>query len=554
MPSHQRGEHEKHLSEEVEETHTATDVVTEMSANELLQAYNAAVSEHQLSIRRSARIGVKAIAWMSVIGLVSIVDRLNETLLFGFQALPSFQKEFGAVVTQTNTTLKWTLTAKQQELLNVLPGVAHILGLAIYGYLVDRLGTLVLVVFAVFLAFFAHNFAMVLAGTTLNNAILAFVSAIAPAWCLELSPLALRPYALIYMQFVQNIAQLIASVMCQSYANSTSRWAWRIPYAIQWGFPIPVIIATWFAPESPWWLVRHGQNEAALRSLARLHNGENDDDQMLALIQYTVVLERALAVGGTYGDVFKGVNLRRTEVAFMSSLGQNLAGFALAGGTYFFEAAGLSASNAFSLSCGSSGLSMVATILAAVVIKKMGRRGLWLGGTAAMCIILAVMGSLALARKQTPAVVWPQGVCAILFNFFDLLSLGALASILTAEIGAVNLRRKTQAVGLIGYDVSALVSGAISPYLVNPDKANLKGKAAWIPCFINILLFIYGYFRIPEIQGRNSEELDILFERRVPARQFKRYKIDREEEFGLRGLKDTGCLEPANVEPVATLV
>ena len=53
--------------------------------------------------------------------------------------------------------------------------------------------------------------------------------------------------------------------------------------------------------------------------------------------------------------------------------------------------------------------------------------------------------------------------------------------------------------------------GAISPYLLNPNNANLKGKAAWIPCGLNVLLLIYGYFRIPETQGRNSEELDILF-------------------------------------------
>ena len=127
--------------------------------------------------------------------------------------------------------------------------------------------------------------------------------------------------------------------MCQAYSDSLSTWAWRLPYAIQWGFPIPVIIAIWFAPESPWWLVRHGKDAAALKALSRLHNGESNDDEMLALIQHTVGLERALAVGGTYLDCFKGVNLRRTEIAFMSSLAQNFSGFALSGSTYFFETA-----------------------------------------------------------------------------------------------------------------------------------------------------------------------------------------------------------------------
>ena len=92
-----------------------------------------------------------------------------------------------------------------------------------------------------------------------------------------------------------------------------------------------------------------------------------------------------------------------------------------------------------------------------------------------------------------------------------------------------------------------IVSGNVAPYLINPDQANLEGKAAWIPAGINVLLFIYGYFRVPETRGRNSEELDILFGKiapqscelievaeKVPARKFASYKIDTAQEFGLK--------------------
>jgi SP family general alpha glucoside:H+ symporter-like MFS transporter len=37
---------------------------------------------------------------------------------------------------------------------------------------------------------------------------------------------------------------------------------------------------------------------------------------------------------------------------------------------------------------------------------------------------------------------------------------------------------------------------------------------------------IWVFFRLPETGGRTFEELDILFERRVPARKFARTKID----------------------------
>jgi MFS transporter, SP family, general alpha glucoside:H+ symporter len=44
------------------------------------------------------------------------------------------------------------------------------------------------------------------------------------------------------------------------------------------------------------------------------------------------------------------------------------------------------------------------------------------------------------------------------------------------------------------------------------------------------LSIIYTYFRIPEPSGRTFAELDLLFERKVPARKFKSTKIDVFEE------------------------
>ena len=41
-----------------------------------------------------------------------------------------------------------------------------------------------------------------------------------------------------------------------------------------------------------------------------------------------------------------------------------------------------------------------------------------------------------------------------------------------------------------------------------------------------MLCFIWAYLRVPETMGRTYEELDLLFDRRVPARQFKAYQVD----------------------------
>ena len=100
-------------------------------------------------------------------------------------------------------------------------------------------------------------------------------------------------------------------------ARSTSadhQWSYRIPFAVQWAFPLPLIALAYLAPESPWWLVRRGRVPDAERSLARL--GYTDANvcpkDMVAMIQRTLDLEAAQTGGSSYRDCFKGSDLRRT--------------------------------------------------------------------------------------------------------------------------------------------------------------------------------------------------------------------------------------------------
>lgn len=53
-------------------------------------------------------------------------------------------------------------------------------------------------------------------------------------------------------------------------ANLTGEWSYRIPFAVQWVWIIPLFIIATFAPESPWFLVRSGKLKEAERAVARL--------------------------------------------------------------------------------------------------------------------------------------------------------------------------------------------------------------------------------------------------------------------------------------------
>jgi hypothetical protein len=54
----------------------------------------------------------------------------------------------------------------------------------------------------------------------------------------------------------------------------------------------------------------------------------------------------------------------------------------------------------------------------------------------------------------------------------------------------------------------------------NPEYAGLGGKIGFIWMAFSILSGIYVFFFLPELKGRSLEELDYMFEARIPTRQF----------------------------------
>ena len=67
------------------------------------------------------------------------------------------------------------------------------------------------------------------------------------------------------------------------------------PYALQWIWPLPLFIGIYLAPESPWWLVRAGDLDAAKRALLRLtslnRETDFDVDKTVAMMLHTTALE-----------------------------------------------------------------------------------------------------------------------------------------------------------------------------------------------------------------------------------------------------------------------
>ncbi|KAJ4418520.1 hypothetical protein N0V82_005500 [Gnomoniopsis sp. IMI 355080] len=316
--------------------------LSEMTPNQTAEAYRASVNEHRMKLSDAGRAYKKALFWSAVMGMTIIMESYDQILIGSFYALPAFQKTFGFDI--GNGT--YQVSAPWQSALTLVQNVGLIIGIFANGFLVDRWGNLLLVQIALifitgFIAilFCAKSAVMLLIGELLLGFPLGTINTIAPGYCIEVVPLALRHYGPTYINLCWVFGHILGSGVLRAFASNTTEWAWRVPYAVQWVWPVPLFICLFFAPESPWYLVRKGRHDEALQALDRLSTSDVDNRETLSLIQHTVLLERQLEFGSSMRDCFKGTNLRRTEIACVVWSSQIWTQFALASGTYFFEVA-----------------------------------------------------------------------------------------------------------------------------------------------------------------------------------------------------------------------
>ena len=103
-------------------------------------------------------------------------------------------------------------------------------------------------------------------------------------------------------------------------------------------FPTPLAILMFFAPESPYWLIRKGKLEQAARSIKRLGKSTGGNvTETLAMMRRVIELEKT-AKKPSYVELFKGTDLRRTAIVCFVYAAQNLTGNLIANqAVYFFQ-------------------------------------------------------------------------------------------------------------------------------------------------------------------------------------------------------------------------
>lgn len=88
------------------------------------------------------------------------------------------------------------------------------------------------------------------------------------------------------------------------------------------------------------------------------------------------------------------------------------------------------------------------------------------------------------------------------------------------------------------YNILSIGANFLNNPILNPSAWNLRGKGGFIWCGFALISWIWSYYRLPETKGLTAGELDVLFEQRVSARDFRKVKPDPFRSSHLKVLKE----------------
>jgi len=519
----------------VEKAITPVDDERALDEKALAAQYKAAAiegenAEHDMGVPQAVKEYPMAAMWAFIMSCTIIMEAYCVFLMGSFIALPAFANEYGVYVPHKG---KMVIEAKWQSALQCGGPIGAIVGCWLAGPLTSKIGYrwatitgLMLLNVFIFVFYFANSLPIMLLSQLLEGVPWGIFIANAPAYCSEITPIQLRAPATQMLQMFWAIGAIIVGGVAYSYNQRLDSSAYRIPIALQWMFPTPLAIALYLAPESPWWLVRKGRLQEAEHAVGRLgRKSRLNLAEAVAMMRRTIELEKSEKEPALF-ELFKGTDLYRTLIVCGVYAAQNLTGNLIANqAVYFFEQAGMSTDTSFALGLITSALQWIFVMLSWILTSYLGRRDIYVWGSLINVGFLVALG-IAASVGVSKAASLAQASLGLIVSVLFTLGPAPASWVIIGETSSIRLRPLTTGIGRSAYYMVNIPCIFLSSYMLNPDEANLGGKCGYVWAGTGFFCFVVAYFYLPEMKNRSYREIDILFKRKVPARQWKKTVVD----------------------------
>lgn len=256
-------------------------------------------------------------------------------------------------------------------------------------------------------------------------------------------------------------------------------------------------------PESPRWLITKGRDSDALKTFNIIYRDKdsvsfqvNETKQMLSLEQgsnWKLLLQpqiiRIVLIGAAIAILgqFMGVNA------------------VLYYGPSIFESSGLSGGDSLFYQSLVGVVNMVTTILALLIIDKVGRKKLVYFGVSGMILTLVAIGFYFLRGETLGISNIFLLICFLAYIFFTAISISAVIFVFLSEMYPTNIRGIAMSVAGLSLWIGTYLIGQLTPWLLE----NLTSAGTFflfaVMCFPYMLIV---WKLMPETAGRSLEDIE----------------------------------------------
>ncbi|KAK3153417.1 hypothetical protein QOZ80_2BG0172300 [Eleusine coracana subsp. coracana] len=335
----------------------------------------------------------------------------------------------------------------------------------------------------------APNFPIMVVGRFLYGIGIGLAMHAAPMYIAETAASQIRGMLISLKEFFIVLGMLLGYIAGNFYVEVVSGWRymWLLLCAIQGKGDLPEA------------------KETAIQCLCRLRGVSSDlvSDQISLILEELSYVDEEKQVG--FSEIFQGKCLKAMMIGCGLVFFQQVTGqpSVLYYAATIFQSAGFSgASDATRVSILLGVLKLIMTGLAVLVVDRLGRRPLLIGGVSGIAVSLFLLSSYYTLLKD---VSYVAVIALLLYVGCYQLSFGPIGWLMISEVFPLKLRGRGLSIAvLVNFASNALVTFAFSPL------EDLIGTGLLFSGFgvIAVASLVFIFFIVPETKGLTLEEIE----------------------------------------------